>query len=267
MAATPDGQGYWLVASDGGIFAYRAEAPRSSASRHTARVLPLSKPIVAMGRPRPLLPTSVTSHTLVQVSRPTTTWCAAVDNSGNAYTYSSGKWSAGTAVSGATEFDGLVPTTTFCMAVSYDDGFDTYNGSSWSAMSGTTFGGLVNTSFTGVSCGTSTFCAVSDFLSGHEVVYNSGVWTGTASPAGGGGQGMPTVSCLPGTKTCMMVDNDGEYVTCDGGGLRHGPGRVGEIDPSPNAQLPHGVSCLRVRDAPCAWRSTATGTPAWGSTA
>jgi hypothetical protein len=43
MAATPDGKGYWLVASDGGVFAFGdANFYGSMASA------PLNKPIVGM---------------------------------------------------------------------------------------------------------------------------------------------------------------------------------------------------------------------------
>ncbi len=43
IAATPDGGGYWLVASDGGIFNYGDAAFYGSAGGH-----PLNKPIVGM---------------------------------------------------------------------------------------------------------------------------------------------------------------------------------------------------------------------------
>jgi hypothetical protein len=43
MAATPDGQGYWLVASDGGIFAFGDAAFLGSMGGQ-----PLNKPIVGM---------------------------------------------------------------------------------------------------------------------------------------------------------------------------------------------------------------------------
>jgi hypothetical protein len=42
MAATPDGKGYWLVASDGGIFAYDEPFFGSMGGR------PLNKPVVGM---------------------------------------------------------------------------------------------------------------------------------------------------------------------------------------------------------------------------
>jgi hypothetical protein len=44
MAATPDGKGYWLVASDGGIFSYGDATFYGSTGATT-----LNKPIVGMG--------------------------------------------------------------------------------------------------------------------------------------------------------------------------------------------------------------------------
>ena len=46
MAATPDGKGYWLVASDGGIFNYGDAGFLGSAGS-----LPLNKPVVGMAAP------------------------------------------------------------------------------------------------------------------------------------------------------------------------------------------------------------------------
>jgi hypothetical protein len=43
MAATPDGKGYWLVASDGGIFAYGDAGFSGSAGS-----LHLNQPVVGM---------------------------------------------------------------------------------------------------------------------------------------------------------------------------------------------------------------------------
>ena len=43
MAATPDGQGYWPVASDGGIFSYGDAAFYGSTG-----ALTLNKPVVGM---------------------------------------------------------------------------------------------------------------------------------------------------------------------------------------------------------------------------
>ena len=247
IAAGP-AAGYWLGASDGGIFDYGPGAGFFGSHGGS----PLNKPIVAMAA-APSSATSVTSNNLVQVSCPTTTWCAAVDQKGHAYIYSNGTWSPPDLVDpgssadadlGAGEFDGIsCPSTTFCMAVSYLDGFATYNGTTWTAMSTHHVSGAIpNASFTGVSCSTSTFCAVSDFLSGEAVVYNAGAWSVIAGPGAGGGQGMPTVSCLLGTKTCMMVDNDGNYVTTTDGSSWTAPTTSG-IDPSPVDNY-YGVACL-----------------------
>jgi hypothetical protein len=46
MAATPDGGGYWLVAADGGIFAY-ADAPFDGSTG----AIHLNEPIVGMSAP------------------------------------------------------------------------------------------------------------------------------------------------------------------------------------------------------------------------
>ena len=46
MAATPDGQGYWLVASDGGIFAFGDAAFYGSTGS-----LALNRPVVGMATP------------------------------------------------------------------------------------------------------------------------------------------------------------------------------------------------------------------------
>jgi len=43
MAATPTGKGYWLVAADGGIFAFGDAAFQGSMGAH-----PLDRPIVGM---------------------------------------------------------------------------------------------------------------------------------------------------------------------------------------------------------------------------
>ena len=43
MAATPDGRGYWLVASDGGVFAFGDAGFHGSMGAH-----PLNKPVVGM---------------------------------------------------------------------------------------------------------------------------------------------------------------------------------------------------------------------------
>jgi hypothetical protein len=237
MAAALDGGGYWLVASDGGIFAFGDAKFHGSTGG-----IALNKPIVGMAATRGFTPALVTNNTPVQVSCPTTTWCAAVDQKGNTFIYSKGTWSPAVHVSGASEFDGVsCPTTTFCIAVSYLDGYSTYNGTSWTAMILPKFGGG-DSSFTGVSCPTTTYCAASDFLSGDIDVDNSGTWTQIASAGGGGGQGMPTVSCVPGLKTCMMVDNSGQYVYTTNGSTWSAPTAAG-YDPKP-ALTYQQVACL-----------------------
>jgi hypothetical protein len=51
MAATPDGGGYWLVASDGGVFAFGDAQFHGSMGGK-----PLDQPIVGMAGPAPVTP-------------------------------------------------------------------------------------------------------------------------------------------------------------------------------------------------------------------
>ena len=177
MAAASDGQGYWFVASDGGIFAYGPSATFFGSHGGS----PLNKPIVAMAT-APAVATSVTSNNLVQVSCPTTTWCAAVDGSGNAYTTRAGNGPPVRPVGSHRIRRGLVPDhhvlhgRQLPRRLRHVQRLDLERDERPHVS-----GAIPNASFTGVSCATTTFCAVSDFLSGHEDVYTAGVWTVRAS--------------------------------------------------------------------------------------
>ena len=125
-------------------------------------------------------------------------YCAAVDGEGNAFSYNggwtgtSGDWGAVSAIS--------CVSSSFC--VSSSGGLSMWNGSSWTTPQ--TYG--VPTSFTGVSCPTTTFCTAVDEL-GQALQWNGQAWS---APAAVDPLGAPLtgVSC-PTTTFCVAVDKHG----------------------------------------------------------
>ena len=225
MAASSDGGGYWLVASDGGIFSFgNAHFYGSTGS------LTLNKPIVGMAAPVASGPAGAASsgrlidpgNSITGVSCPTSTWCMAVDDSGNIMNYDNGTWSAPQLVDtgadvqlGQGEFDGVsCPTTAFCLAVSYDNGVSYYTNGSWSP---TAFTSLGTTDFSGVSCQSTTFCLASSLHGDGMYEYLGGTsWRSLPEPVMPGTEQSTTpVSCPEAAPSagpwCMVVDTDNNY--------------------------------------------------------
>ena len=71
-------------------------------------------------------------HQFTSISCPTTSWCMAVDNQGNAYIYNTGNWSRATIVSAHSLSSVSCPNTTFCMAVDSQANAYEFNGTAWS---------------------------------------------------------------------------------------------------------------------------------------
>ena len=128
---------------------------------------------------------------LTSVSCPSATFCATVDQQGDAWTFNGSSWSYA-------PIDGLLPLTSvscpsssFCIAVDrgtsvgyegYPGGHAlTFNGSSWSAP--TT---IDNAALNSVSCPSPSFCAAIDYL-GQALTYSSPSSTGGGGTSGGGG--------------------------------------------------------------------------------
>ncbi len=126
-------------------------------------------------------PQNISSSVNLQaVSCPSTSFCVAVDNGGNAYTFNGSAWSPANPINTANaQFGGgafyavSCPSSSFCAAV---DGFEDvllFNGSSWSAPQRLETGASLRP---GVSCASSSFCVAVDG-GGNAFVY------GAATPA------------------------------------------------------------------------------------
>jgi hypothetical protein len=230
MAATPDGKGYWLVQSDGGIFSF-GDAHFDGSTGGVA----LPRPIVGIAATAllnvPVSPNDIDgNHRLANISCPTRGWCMAVDSSGNAINYRGGAWHTPVLVDpGTTEHADLglgeldavsCPTTTFCMAVSDLDGYTIYNGARWSNIQWPPLG--IGNSFHAVSCGSPTFCDAEVDNFGDQAQWESGTWSETTPDRSLKvkiGQGPSNVSCAPSSsaKYCVYVDNYDDYAVYDNG--------------------------------------------------
>jgi hypothetical protein len=108
-----------------------------------------------------------------------THWCMAVDISGQAVGYSSGKWQAAVRVESPTPENGLYsvscPSTTMCLAVDGEGRVTRYNGHTW------TTPGLINGSYRAgpISCPVATFCMS---LGERVEIFNGSTWSVTSNP-------------------------------------------------------------------------------------
>lgn len=156
---------------------------------------------------------------LYGVSCASSTFCAAVDESGSALFWRSGKWSSPQTVwAGGTLNSVSCPTTTFCMAMSAGGNAVNYNGQSWSTP--VTVGPSATYE---VSCPTVTFCATaaaSGTPGAPSTVgtFNGGSWsTFQTSTTGALNDRILDVSCATPT-FCVAVNLDGHAIIFDGTG-------------------------------------------------
>jgi len=222
--------GYWLVASDGGVYAF-GDAHFDGSTGGVALASPFVG-IAAVGSHDGLVSQNDIDgdRHLVDVSCPTNGWCMAVDGSGKAINYSGGAWHTPVLVDpgstdhadlGLGELDAVsCPTTTFCMAVSGLDGYTIYNGASWSPIQWPP--GTVGNTFHAVSCASPKFCDAEVDNSGDQAQWDSGTWAETTEDKSLNvriGQGPSNVSCAPSSvvKYCVYVDNYSHYSLYDNG--------------------------------------------------
>ena len=154
------------------------------------------------------------------ISCPSTTFCTAVDGSGNVLTWNGSTWSSPQAIdttsvagNGIYDEDSLIsvscPSSTFCAAVDDANGYAfTWNGSVWSAAQQVD----PNQGLVSVSCSSPTFCVAVD-LAGSAVTWDGSTWSTPASIDPGAE--LSSVSCT-GPTFCVAVDYSGNALTWNG---------------------------------------------------
>jgi hypothetical protein len=155
------------------------------------------------------------------VSCPSASFCAAVDNKGNALTYNGSSWSAPANIDSTPYPNSLwsvsCASSSFCAAVGGNGTALTYDGSSWGALAN------IDGTYplTSVSCPSASFCAAVD-NNGNALTYNGSSWSAPASIdafpfplLNNGAAYFSPVSC-PSASFCAAVDYYGHAVTYDG---------------------------------------------------
>jgi hypothetical protein len=108
----------------------------------------------------------------LSLSCPSTTFCALVDASGNAYTLTGSSWSGPTPLETASGAGGLIAvscsSSAFCLALASESSSFAFSGSSWSA---TSSGIQLPDEWRALSCASSTFCAAGD-SQGNGLIYS-----------------------------------------------------------------------------------------------
>ncbi|HEY2639972.1 MAG TPA: hypothetical protein VGI66_08830 [Streptosporangiaceae bacterium] len=150
-----------------------------------------------------------------QVSCASPTFCAAVDQLGNAFTYNGSAWSGPTAlVPGWTAaMTGVsCPTTTFCVAIDAGGHEYTFNGKTWTAPVTIDSAGTPQA----ISCTNSHFCLMAD-LSGNVATFNGATWSAASNvdPVTTPGTGLTGASCAD-AADCVAVDWEGNALTGTG---------------------------------------------------
>jgi hypothetical protein len=149
-------------------------------------------------------------NVLESVSCPSKVFCAAVDDLGNALTYTDAIWAAPPQLDPGTVLTGIsCPSKLFCVAVDKAGNALTYNGTSWSTPSAVDPGEALNS----VSCRSKIFCAAVDDKGG-ALTWDGTAWssrTVLSSPSGD----LSSVSCAS-ASFCMAVDDKGNAFTYTG---------------------------------------------------
>jgi hypothetical protein len=212
------------------------------------------------------------SETINDISCTSSSYCVAVDASGNYLVYSgspSPSWSSATVINQYENFYAVSCIgSTYCMAGTSGGAQWTYNGSSWTFLGyltepysidsiscvSTTWCALVdddsealvdnNGSFSdttletnteaieSISCSSASFCAAVDEL-GNSFTYSGGTWS--SADTADAGYVIDGVSCTS-SSNCAAVDNDGNFLTNSGGNTWN----LSDVDTNYNVT---GVSC------------------------
>jgi hypothetical protein len=155
---------------------------------------------------------------MASVSCASPSFCAAVDNGSNAFTFNGTSWSRATAIDPGNQLSTVsCPSAGFCAAVDYGPNVVTFNGTSWGKPSAIDPGSYLQA----VSCASASFCVAMD-RRGNAFTFNGSTWSApvNADPnglsMGEGGISWPVVSC-PASDFCAAVDGaGGNVVTFNG---------------------------------------------------
>lgn len=147
---------------------------------------------------------------LVSVSCASPTFCAAVDDVGDAVLFQDGRWGAPDDINGTAAFGSVsCPSSAFCAAVSLDGSAFLYTNGGWSSSGEIDAGnGIV-----AVSCPSSAFCVAGD-NAGNVITYDGHSWSvpDNIDPAAS----ITSVSCVS-SAFCVAVDNLGNALIYSGG--------------------------------------------------
>jgi len=141
-------------------------------------------------------------HALTSVSCPTTMFCLAVDNHGDAFTFTGSvtDWLQSVLDPNQDTIASVsCPSPAFCAAVDQSGDVYTYDGASWNPAGDIDSGN----GFVQVSCFSRAFCAAIDGQ-GHAAVLTGGNWSVSGMP-----QTAASISC-PAMGYCIAVDTRGE---------------------------------------------------------
>lgn len=147
---------------------------------------------------------------LVSVSCPSSSFCAAVDDVGDAVLLQGGRWGAPNDIDGTATLSSVsCASSTFCVAAGLNGSGFVYASGSW-----TSTGNLDNgNSLEAVSCPSNTFCLVGD-SAGNVMTYDGSSWSSPSSVDAG--NSISSVSCLS-SSFCVAVDNVGNALVDIGG--------------------------------------------------
>lgn len=136
---------------------------------------------------------------LIGISCPSTSFCAAVDASGYVMTYDGTSWSTPEEVAPSILGAVSCPTATFCAAGDSTGGIVMYNGSAWTVKN------IDTTAIPALSCASPSFCLAGD-NSGNVFSFNGSSWS-SAAPLEAGNV-ISSISC-PTASFCAAGDTSG----------------------------------------------------------
>lgn len=167
--------------------------------------------VIAVGIPAPALAgpwsssTTIDTASVAAVSCPATTFCVALDQSGNALMYNGTQWSSPVDIDGSTALDSVsCPTTRFCMAVDTNGQAVAYNGTTWLAPTDVDGSHVLES----VSCSSPSFCDAVDGR-GNVVTFDALDSPPWSAPDDIDGSNVLTAVSCPSSGFCMAVDQSG----------------------------------------------------------